>query len=119
VQNTTKNTSHLSKTSLIRRVLLLIMLVLAILTGWLVYQRQNPYQVDVFQTKGGWGYSILNNGKLFIHQPTIPGQPGIVGFASETEARRVGERVVEKIQKEKALPTLTNEELRQLGVKIP
>jgi len=27
--------------------------------------------------------------------------------------------VVEKIQQEKALPTLTNDELRQLGVKIP
>ncbi len=95
------------------------MLGLAILTAWVIYQRQNPYQVQVFSTPGGWGYTILNNGKPFIHQPTIPGQPGIVGFATKAEAQRVGERVVEKIQQEKVLPTLTNNELRQLGVKIP
>lgn len=95
------------------------MLGLAILTAWLIYQRQNPYKVQVFSTPGGWGYSVLNNGKPVIYQPTIPGQPGIVGFATEAEAQRVGERVVEKIQQDKVLPTLTTNELRQLGVKIP
>lgn len=43
----------------------------------------------------------------------------MVGFSSQEQAQRVGERVIEKIQQTKALPTLTNEELRQLGVKIP
>ncbi len=119
MQNATSNTSQPSRTNLIRNGLLFVLLVLAILTGWLVYQRQNQYQVQVFATQSGWGYSILNNGKAFIHQPTIPGQPGIVGFASKAEAQRVGDRVVEKIQRDKALPTLTNDELRQLGVKIP
>lgn len=119
MQHATTNTGQLSKTNLIRKGLLLVLLILAILTGRLIYQRQNPYQVEVFATKGGWGYSILNNGKAFIHQPTIPGQPGIVGFASKAEAQRVGERVIEKIKRDKALPTLTNDELRQLGVKIP
>ncbi|MFD2934006.1 DUF4907 domain-containing protein [Spirosoma flavum] len=104
---------------MIRKGLLLVILGLAIITAYLIYQRKNPYHVQVFATTGGWGYTILNNGKLLIHQPTIPGQPGIVGFATEAEAQRVGERVVEKIQQEKALPTLTNDELRQLGVKIP
>lgn len=105
--------------NLVRKGLLLVLLVLAVLTVRFIYQRQNPYTVEVFATTGGWGYSIVTNGKLLIHQPTIPGQPGIVGFASKDEAKRVGERVVEKIQKDKALPTLTNDELRQLGVKIP
>ncbi|MCX6216183.1 DUF4907 domain-containing protein [Spirosoma sp.] len=107
------------KTNLVRKGLLLVLLVLAVLTVRLVYQRMHPYTVDVFQTAGGWGYSIVTNGELLIHQPTIPGQPGIVGFASKDEAKRVGERVAEKIQKDKAMPTLTNDELRRLGVKIP
>lgn len=119
MQNTPSNTGQPSRTNLIRKGLLFILLVLAILTGWTIYQRQDHYKVQVFATQGGWGYSILNNGKPFIYQPTIPGQPGIVGFASEAEAQRVGERVVEKIEQDKALPTLTNDELRQLGVKIP
>jgi hypothetical protein len=119
VQDATTNMDQPSRTNLIRKGLLLVMLVLAMLTAYLVYQRQNPYKVQVFPTSGGWGYSILNNGKPFIHQPTIPGQSGIVGFSSAAQAQRVGERVVEKIQQDKALPTLTNDELRQLGVKIP
>lgn len=119
MQFATKNTGQSSRTNLIRKGLLLVLLVLALLTARLVYQRQHPYSVEVFATSGGWGYSILDNGKPFIHQPTIPGQPGLVGFATQADARRVGERVVEKIQQEKALPTLSNDELRQLGVKIP
>ncbi|GAB4035932.1 DUF4907 domain-containing protein [Spirosoma jeollabukense] len=115
--NTNKNRP--SRTRLIRLGLILILIALAGLTGYQVYRRQNPYQVQAFSTPAGWGYDILTNGKLFIHQPTIPGQSGMVGFSSQEQAQRVGERVVEKIQQTKALPTLTNEELRQLGVKIP
>ncbi len=119
MQYATTATGQPSKTKLIRRVLLSILLGLGLLTAWLIYQRQPPYEVQVFRTTGGWGYEIITDGKPFIHQPTIPGQPGLVGFASEAQARRVGERVVERLQQEKALPALTTDELRRLGVKIP
>jgi hypothetical protein len=108
-----------SRASLIRLVLFLGLIGLATLTVYRLYHGQPQYQVQVFATPTGWGYDILNNGKLFIHQPTIPGQSGIVGFASQEQARRVGERMARKLQETKALPTLTNDELRQLGVKIP
>ncbi len=108
-----------SRTGLIRLVLLLMMTGLVFVTVYRFYRSQSPYQVEVFATPTGWGYDILHNGKLFIHQPTIPGQSGIVGFASQKQARRVGERVAQKVQETKALPTLTNDELRRLGVKIP
>ena len=109
-----------SRARLIRQGLLLILVGLACLTVYQVYtQRESDIRVEVIKTPGGWGYDILKNNKLVIHQPTIPGQPGMVGFTSQEQARRVGERVVEKIKQTKALPTLTNEELRQLGVKIP
>lgn len=105
---------------LIRLLLVLLLVVLAATTAYQVYfRRQNQYQVRVIRNPNGWGYDILNNGKPFIHQPTIPGTPGMVAFPSQEQARRVGERVVEKIEQTEALPTLTNEELRQLGVKIP
>ncbi|GAB4025182.1 DUF4907 domain-containing protein [Spirosoma koreense] len=102
----------------IRLILVLILLGLASLTVYQLFGRPE-YQVQVFSTSTGWGYDILNRGNVVIHQPTIPGQPGMVGFTSQKQARRVGEWVVEKIQKTKALPTLTSDELRQLGVHIP
>lgn len=105
---------------LIRWGLLLLLAGLAVATAYQVYNRQQPrYQVQVIKTPDGWGYDILNRDKIFIHQPTIPGAPGMVAFSTQEQARRVGERVVEKIEQTEALPTLTNEELRQLGVKIP
>lgn len=108
-----------SPISPIRWVLFLFLTGLVLVTAIRLYHRQSPYQVQVFATPTGWGYDILNHGTQFIHQPTVPGQPGTVGFASQEQARRVGERVVEKLKEAKALPTLSNDELRQLGVKIP
>ncbi|MBD2703037.1 DUF4907 domain-containing protein [Spirosoma sp. BT702] len=108
-----------SRIKLIRAGLLTLLTILAILTAFFLYQRQPQYEVRVIQMPEGWGYDILNRGTLIIHQPTVPGQSGKDGFASEEQARRVGERVVEKIQQTQAMPTLTNDELRQLGVQIP
>lgn len=112
------NVRSRSSISLIRLVLLLTLMGLAVLTVLRFYP-DKPYEVQVFATPTGWGYDILDHGKLYIHQPTIPGQSGIVGFASQEQARRVGERVAEKLEQTKSLPALTNDELRQLGVKIP
>ena len=114
--NTTQSRLQPSR---IRLVLFLILIGLAALTVYKFYRGQSQYQVRVFVTPTGWGYDILNNEKLFIHQPTIPGQSGIVGFASQEQAHRVGKWVATRLQETKALPTLTNDELRQLGVKIP
>jgi hypothetical protein len=109
-----------TQAKVIRLLLLLLLVGLAVTTAYQLFeQRKNHYQVQVIRNPDGWGYDILNSGKPFIHQPTIPGAPGMVAFSSQEQARRVGERVVEKIEQTEALPTLTNEELRQLGVKIP
>ncbi|GAB4018293.1 DUF4907 domain-containing protein [Spirosoma sp. KCTC 42546] len=115
----TNNSQLQSRPSLVRLGLILFLISLAVMTTYLVYKRQPHYQVQVIKTAGGWGYDILNNNKLVIHQPTIPGQPGLVGFPSQEQAHRVGDWVVQKIQQTEAMPTLTNEDLRQLGVTIP
>lgn len=106
----------------IRTGLLLVLVMLGIITGYIFHQQRQPqyqYRVTVFSAPGGWGYDILKNNQLFIHQPTIPGQPGQAGFVNEAQARRVGKRVVEKLEQTRAMPTLSNDELRQLGVTIP
>lgn len=109
-----------SRTRLLQRVLILLLVCLAAATVYQVYQQRQPqYQVQVFETPGGWGYDVLTDTQTIIHQPTIPGQSGIVGFSTQAQARRVGDWVAEKLKQTKALPTLTNEELRRLGVTIP
>src|ERR1700748_2512857 len=38
---------------------------------------------------GGYGYDVFANGRRVIHQTTIPGQPGISGFESESDSKKV------------------------------
>lgn len=88
----------------------------------------NPYEkseitVDVFKVdslesngSGGWGYDILINGKLYIHQPIIPGVQGNRVFSSEEKAREAGELIVTKIRNNILPPSVTVEELDNKGL---
>lgn len=61
-----------------------------------------------------WGYNIYVDGKLRIHQLTIPAMPGNEGFTSKKSAGKVAEKVTEKMRKGESLPTITVEELKTL-----
>jgi Domain of unknown function (DUF4907) len=63
-----------------------------------------------------WGYDIYNGTRLFVHQPTIPAIPGNKGFASKLFAEKVAKKVIEKIKKSESPPTITIDEMKQLGV---
>lgn len=63
-----------------------------------------------------WGYDIYSNLKLTVHQPTIPGRPGKEGFKSKQDAEKVAELVIEKMKKGEMPPTVTQEELKNLGI---
>ncbi len=104
---------------MIRQGLVLVLLGLAIITVYLLYKRQDRYELEVFQSKTGWGYSVLMNGSEVINQPTIPGGVGNRGFVNEQQAQRVGKRVVEKLRQGQIPPTVTPAELHQLGVDVP
>ena len=65
----------------------------------------------------GFGYDILVEGKLYIHQPHIPSISGSIGFSSEEDAHKTAEYVAEKLRKTNALPSLTKQELDNLGIK--
>ncbi len=64
----------------------------------------------------GYGYDIYKGKTLIIHQPSVPALPGNSGFATKAAAEKVAGKVVEKMQKGESLPTLSIEELNQLGV---
>lgn len=103
----------------IRRVLFIVIAVLALLTIYLFYPSRPTYQLYLFRTPTGWGYDVLSHADTLIHQPVIPGVAGERGFVDETQARRVGERVINKLQQGKGLPTITPDELREMRISLP
>jgi hypothetical protein len=88
----------------------------------------NPYEnanltVEVFKIDSidhngsrGWGYDIMNDGKIYIHQPNIPAIMGNNGFSSEEKAQEAGEFVIQKLKNNIVPPSVTPEELDSLGV---
>ena len=63
-----------------------------------------------------FGYDIYMYGSVLVHQPSRPGLPGNGGFATEEDALKVAELVVKKIRNNEFPPTVTIEDLRDLGV---
>jgi len=65
---------------------------------------------------GTFGYDILSDGKLFVRQLNIPGQPGNNGCATKADAQKLAQLVIEKIRKGTMPPTVTKEELIGLNI---
>ena len=63
-----------------------------------------------------FGYDIYVYGSVMVHQPSRPGLPGNIGFATEEDARKVAELVIKKIRNNELPPTVTIQELQELGV---
>lgn len=61
-----------------------------------------------------WGYDIYINGKLFIHQSSVPALPGNAGFTTKTAAEKIAKKVIEKIWKGENPPTISIDELKRL-----
>jgi hypothetical protein len=66
------------------------------------------------QTPKGWGYDILADGKIFIHQPVIPAIPGDTGFRTKEDALTVGQKVVDRAMLGQT-PMVTAKEVQDMG----
>jgi hypothetical protein len=65
----------------------------------------------------GYGYDIVVDGKLYIHQPHIPAVAGNRSFKTDADAMKAGELVADKVRRNIMPPGLTIEELDSLGIK--
>jgi hypothetical protein len=76
------------------------------------------FRVDSVDNSGvrGWGYNILVDGKIYIHQPTVPAVMGNNGFSSEEKAQKAAGLVISKIRNNVIPPSVTPEELDSLEV---
>jgi Domain of unknown function (DUF4907) len=72
-------------------------------------------ELKPIQTPKGWGYDILANGHVYIHQPMIPAIQGSFPFRTKEDALAVGQKVVDRI-KEGKMPMVTAQEVVDLGV---
>jgi hypothetical protein len=66
--------------------------------------------VKTFHTGLGWGYDVYRNDSIYIHQEYMPAVEGRKGFATEAEAKKIGDLVLEKMKKND-LPVVTVEEI--------
>jgi len=69
----------------------------------------------IVKDDGSFGYNILVDDRVLIHQPHIPAVQGIKGFDSEQAARNVADVVVGKLMRNE-IPSVSVEELRELNV---
>jgi hypothetical protein len=91
-------------------------------TGKEIKQQNNPYAnaettIKIIPAANNtFGYDILLYGRPLVHQPNIPGLPGNEGFTTKVRAQIVAEFVVMKINNNEMPPTVTIEDLDNMGV---
>lgn len=88
-------------------------------TGYRIWSKWKKEHVMVelhpIQTPKGWGYDILADGRIFIHQPVIPAIPGDTGFRTKEDALAVGQKVYDRIMAGK-MPMVTAKEVQAMGL---
>jgi hypothetical protein len=110
-------------------------LVIFCLVGSIPLQAQKPNYTDlkfsepaIEQTKIAYRiidapnktfcYDIFVDDRLLIHQPSIPGLPGIKGFVRKRDAEKVAALVIKKIKNGIMPPTIEAKELDSLEIKF-
>lgn len=88
--------------------------------NWFVFQtsiKKDSIEINIIPSVSGWGYNIIVNGKLFIHQPFIPAVKGNQSFKSVDDALKVANLVQEKIRRKILPPPISIVELDSLKIK--
>ena len=62
-----------------------------------------------------FGYNIYAEGRMMIHQASVPSLPGNEGFTTKAAAIKVAQLALQKIQKGEMPPTITLEEMKNLN----
>ncbi len=108
--------------------IIIVVVFLAVIVGGALYldknkkeETVNPYADSVVTTTiltnsdGTFGYDILIDGNIYVHQPTKPAVGGNTGFATEAEAQYVAELVISKIKNNMLPPSVTPEEIKSMS----
>jgi hypothetical protein len=74
-----------------------------------------PIESVAFNTPSGWGYNILVDHKIFIHQEFIPAIAGKKSFSNKDDAMKTASLVVQKLEQSKS-PRITVGEIAALKI---
>lgn len=98
----------------------LLCIVLAILSVK-AFQNGNNRMLKIelvaLYNSSGWGYDILVDHKIFIHQEYIPAIAGKKEFLTREDAVKTASLVIEKLKRKKP-PTITREDLLALKIAL-
>ncbi len=76
-------------------------------------EKKNHISTTVFEGTHGWGYDILVNNELFIHQELIPAIQAQAGFQTKIQAEQAARLIINKMKRGQ-LPTVTTFELEPI-----
>lgn len=77
------------------------------------------FLVDSLNPKLGFGYNILIDGAIFIHQTSIPAMAGNNAFTTKDKAELVANLMVYKLKNNIMPPSISKQELDSLKILIP
>lgn len=86
-----------------------------------IEKKKTLKQVDIsmktFHTDKGWGYDIFKNDRLYVHQEFMPAVEGRKGFATEADAKKIGDLALFKMKNSKLqLPMILLSDLDSLQI---
>lgn len=94
--------------------ILLVFFCIAVFTFVFVSrQQENPLSYRLIEGTAGWGYEIIAQGHILIHQEIIPGSSSQQGFPLPSQAESTARLLISKIKKG-SQPVLTNFELTEI-----
>jgi hypothetical protein len=88
----------------------------AMLPSQSAYPKSTLSHKVIDATNGTYAYDLFDDGRLIIHQTSVPALPGNEGFKSAADAAKVADAVIKKINSGEMPPTISVEELRRLNV---
>ena len=80
-----------------------------------VNDRMLKVESVAIHTSAGWGYNILVDHKIFIHQEFIPAITGTKPFLTQEDAMKTADLAIEKLKNGK-LPSITKADLIALKI---
>lgn len=106
---------------MIKRYNIIVILVSVVISAaiWMItlHKRQVKNKKNItaktFEGINGWGYDILVDDELFIHQESIPSRPGKAGFQKKEQAEQTAQLIINKL-KQGQVPSVTTFELQQI-----
>lgn len=97
---------------MIRQSIASLLLTLAAV-GSLPSCRERPYRLGTEPVQQGWAYRITYRGRPMIYQEHIPAIPGFHPFRTQSDARRTGAFVLQKLESG-VIPSLSEREIDSL-----